>query len=114
PFCSTLRGQGSGREACVDGIAILEGEVRELIRRRGLDPVRDPGIADLVREALGDYDDRALAGSVPPLTDPAAAAKAVLDAVAGMGVLHPYLDDPTIEEIWINGPAQVFVARSGV
>ncbi len=33
--------------------------------------------------------------------------------VAGFGPLQPYLDDPTVEEVWINEPARVFVARDG-
>lgn len=98
----------------MDGVAILEGEVRELIRRRGLDPVRDrPGIDALVSDALADYDERSVIGSVPTLPDPAAAHKAVVDAVAGLGPLQRYLDDPEVEEIWINSPTQVFVARRG-
>lgn len=32
----------------------------------------------------------------------------------GFGVLQPLLDDPQIEEIWVNDPHQVFVARSGI
>jgi pilus assembly protein CpaF len=98
----------------MDGVVILEGEVRELIRRRGLDPVRDrPGIDALVADAMADYDERSVLGSVPPLPDPGAAHKAVVDAVAGLGPLQRYLDDPEIEEIWINSPSQVFVARRG-
>jgi pilus assembly protein CpaF len=31
----------------------------------------------------------------------------------GFGKLQPLLDDPAIEEIWINGPSKVFVAKSG-
>ena len=38
----------------------------------------------------------------------------MLDAVAGLGPLQPYLDDPEVEEIWINEPGRVFVARHGV
>lgn len=34
--------------------------------------------------------------------------------ISGFGPLQPLLDDPTIEEIWINSPNEVFVARSGV
>ena len=30
------------------------------------------------------------------------------------GALQPYFDDPEVEEIWINGPDRVFVARRGV
>jgi len=98
----------------MDGVGILEGEVRELIRRRGLDPVRDrPGIDALVADAMADYDERSVIGSVPVLPDPAAAHKAVVDAVAGLGPLQRYLDDPEVEEIWINSPSQVFVARRG-
>lgn len=98
----------------MDGVAILEGEVRELIRRRGVDPVRDrAGVQALVQAALADYDERSLLGAVPPLADAAAAHKAVLDAVAGLGPLQRYLDDPEVEEIWINEPTQVFVARRG-
>ena len=98
----------------MDGIALLEHDVRELIRRRGVDPLRDPaGLDALVRDALADYDERSLRGHVPPLADPDAATKAVVDAVAGLGPLQPYLDDPEVEEIWINAPHQVFVARRG-
>ncbi|HLS25876.1 MAG TPA: ATPase, T2SS/T4P/T4SS family [Beutenbergiaceae bacterium] len=97
-----------------DGVGLLEREVRELIRRRGLDPMRENGaIHDLIDEALADYDDRALVGLVPPLPDRRAAAKAVHDAVVGLGPLQPYLDDPEIEEIWINDPGKVFIARNG-
>jgi pilus assembly protein CpaF len=98
----------------VDGVAILEHEVRELIRRTGLDPARDrAGVVALVTDVMADYDERSVVGAVPPLTDPAAAHKAVVDAVAGLGPLQQYLDDPDVEEIWINAPSQVFVARRG-
>ncbi|WNB86404.1 ATPase, T2SS/T4P/T4SS family [Cellulomonas sp. ATA003] len=98
----------------MDGVAILESEVRELIRRRGLDPVRDhQGVRDLVSAVVADYDERSLLGAVPPLVDVTAASKAVVDAVAGLGPLQRYLDDDEVEEIWINAPAQVFVARHG-
>jgi pilus assembly protein CpaF len=33
--------------------------------------------------------------------------------VAGFGPLQPYLDDPQVEEIWINDPGRVFIARHG-
>jgi pilus assembly protein CpaF len=98
----------------VDGGTIVEDEVRELIRRRGLDPTRDPGgVRRLVEDAVADYDDRSLSGSLPPLADRPGTVKSVLDAVAGLGPLQRYLDDPTVEEIWINEPGKVFVARHG-
>jgi hypothetical protein len=99
----------------MEGVAILETEVRELIRRRGIDPVRDRrGIQDLVADALADYDGRSVIGAVPPLTDPLAALKSIVDAVAGLGPLQRYLDDPEVEEIWINSPQSSIRAGESV
>jgi pilus assembly protein CpaF len=93
---------------------ILEAEVRELVRRRGIDPIADTdSVALLIDEAVADYSDRTITSSLPPLTDAIGASRGVLDAVAGFGPLQPLLDDPTIEEIWINEPGRVFVARHG-
>lgn len=97
-----------------DGVAILEDEVRELIRRRGLDPARDAdGVESLIAAAVADYDDRALLGLVPRLGDIDDAKKALHDVITGLGPLQRYLDDPEIEELWINEPGKVFVARAG-
>ena len=35
------------------------------------------------------------------------------DEVAGFGPLQRYLDDPDVEELWINEPSRIFVARRG-
>ena len=35
-------------------------------------------------------------------------------SITGYGPLQPFFDDPTVEEIWINAPTRVFVARDGV
>jgi pilus assembly protein CpaF len=94
--------------------AIVEDEVRELVRRRGIDPVAEPVVVTrLIDEVVSDYLDRAVTSQLPPLGDTAPVARAVLDAVAGFGPLQPFLDDPTIEEIWINEPGRVFIARRG-
>ena len=94
--------------------AIVEDEVRELVRRRGIDPVAEGGaVRQLVDEVVGDYRDRAVTAALPPLGDPSHITRRVVDAVAGFGPLQPFLDDPEIEEIWINEPGRVFVARRG-
>jgi pilus assembly protein CpaF len=96
------------------GIDVVEDEVRELVRRRGLDPDVDGGaIRRLIDEVLADYDERTLTSSLPPLVDPASTARNVYDAVAGYGPLQRYLDDPQVEEIWVNEPGRVFIARAG-
>ena len=98
----------------MDAVAIMADEVRELIRRRGLDPARDvSGLRRLVEDVVADYDTRTLSGMLPPLADGGRAVKQVLDEVAGLGPLQQYLDDPSVEEIWINEPGKVFVARHG-
>lgn len=93
----------------------IDAEVRELLRRSRLDPAtEDLAVKRLISDAVRDYDERCLRDGRPLLDDPEAAAKRLWDAVAGYGPLQPYLDDPTIEEVWINQPSRVFVARGGI
>lgn len=48
------------------------------------------------------------------LTQPVNTAKEeAIQELSGLGKLQPLLDDPTIEEIWINEPTRIFVARNG-
>ena len=98
----------------MEAVRIVEDEVRELIRRRGLDPFRQAGeVRRLVDEAITDYDERALLAPLPPIGPLETARRFVFDAVAGFGALQPLLDDPAIEEIWLNAPNEIFVARNG-
>ncbi|MDQ1447898.1 MAG: pilus assembly protein CpaF [Actinomycetota bacterium] len=98
----------------MDAVDVVEDEVRELVRRRGLDPSNDgPSVRLLVEEVVADYDERTLTSSLPPLLDPRGAVRAVYDAVAGFGPLQRYLDDVLVEEIWINEPGRVFIAKRG-
>ena len=98
----------------MDATTIVEREVRELVRRRGLDPANDAAaVRRLVDEVISDYDERSLSSTLPPLPDRGRTSRDVYDAVAGFGPLQRYLDDPTVEEIWVNEPGRVFVARRG-
>lgn len=98
----------------MDAVGIVEDEVRELIRRRGLDPAEQGvEVRRLVEAAVSDYDQRAMLGAVPPLGRLNDARKLVYDAVAGFGPLQPFLDDPSVEEIWLNAPSEVYIARDG-
>ncbi len=98
----------------MSAVDTVEAEVRELVRRRGLDPITDhTQMRRLVDEVVTDYDERAMTSTLAPLTDARQAARAVYDAVAGFGPLQRHLDDPSVEEIWINEPGRVFVARRG-
>jgi len=89
-------------------------EVRELVRERGLDPqAQAAAMRGLVESVVGDFGDRSARDGSAPLADPAGAVRDVLATIAGFGPLQRYLDDPTVEEIWINDPGRVFVARRG-
>jgi pilus assembly protein CpaF len=96
-------------------ITIVEEEVRELVRRRGVDPAREGsiGVGTLVDEVLTDYERRSQSTNLPRVNDRASVRAAVLNRVAGLGPLQPFMDDPDVEEIWINGPGKVFCARAG-
>ncbi|HLR96607.1 MAG TPA: ATPase, T2SS/T4P/T4SS family [Jiangellaceae bacterium] len=93
---------------------MIDSEVREIVRERGLDPMTESHLVRrIVDEVVTDYDERSLSQNLPPLGDYATVSQAVLDAVAGCGPLQPFLDDPNVEEIWINEPSRVFIARNG-
>lgn len=97
-----------------EAVARIEGDVRELIRRSGIDPARDHAeMRQLVLDAVQEYDERSLHGGLPVLGDPGDAVRSILSVVAGYGPLQRYFDDPEVEEIWINQPSRVFVARGG-
>ena len=97
----------------MDAAIIIESESRELIRRRGLDVHADQ-LEPLIREVVTDYDRRSSSGEVPPLRgDDETTVAEIAARIGGFGPLQEMLDDPGIEEIWLNSPSQVFCARNG-
>ncbi|MEE1616933.1 CpaF family protein [Brachybacterium sp. J153] len=96
----------------MDVTAVIENESRELIRRRGLDARADQ-LEPLIREVVADYDRRSASGEVPVLREPDTLVAEVAGRIGGFGPLQELLDDPTVEEIWLNSPSQVFLARNG-
>jgi pilus assembly protein CpaF len=96
-------------------VTIIADRVRERVRREGVDLGSDRSLADgYVREEIRRYSERALGGSLPLLQDERRAEREVVASITGFGPLQPFFDDDTVEEIWINGPERVFVARDGV
>jgi pilus assembly protein CpaF len=107
-------GSGAVASCAVDAAAVVEDEVRDLVRRRGIDPLADDTrMRRLVDDVIADYEERSAASAMPMLSDPTVVAREVYDAIAGFGPLQRFLDDPAVEEIWINEPGRVFVARRG-
>ena len=76
------------------------------VRRRSVGEGANPGLV-IAEELEGTYpgaDEAVMEGHL----------RAVRDEVFGFGALQPYLDDPSVEEIWINAPDRIFIARAGL
>lgn len=100
--------------AADDVVARLDEELRAAVRRDGLDPQAEvTRVRHLAIDLVRAHDERSLTGVVPPVGDQESVVSELVARVAGFGPLQPLLDDPTVEEIWINGPDRVFVARHG-
>lgn len=92
----------------------LDTTLRERVRSEGLDPQRDTAaLRRLATRVVREHDERSLTGVVAPVADPDAVVESLVADLAGFGPLQPYLDDPEVEEIWINDPSRVFIARAG-
>ena len=89
-------------------VARLDEELRAAVRREGLDPQREvPSVRRLATGLVRAHDERSLTGVVAPVADPEALVAELVARVAGFGPLQPFLDDPTVEEVWINSPVSV-------
>jgi pilus assembly protein CpaF len=85
--------------------ATVAEQVRAHVRARGIDPLLQPGeVRSLVDEVIAD---------LVPDDSTAQAARSAFDAIAGFGALQRFFDDETVEEVWINAPGRVFIARDG-
>jgi len=94
--------------------ASLAEQVRSRVREEGIDPVRESTVVRQIAEDVARaHDERSLTGAVAPLDDLLRVVGDLVSSVSGFGPLQAYLDDPTVEEIWVNEPSRVFVARHG-
>jgi pilus assembly protein CpaF len=93
-----------------DPVRVIADSVRSRARRGTLGGT--PAAA--VQEELRHYAEHAFGADVPLIADERRAERQIVADLTGFGQLQPLLDDPSIEEIWINGPTRVFVARGGI
>ena len=92
----------------------LDASLRDAVRSEALDPQRDPAaVRRLAARLVAEHDERSLTGAVLPLPDAGTAVDELVARISGFGPLQRYLDDSEVEEIWINDPSRVFVARAG-
>jgi len=88
----------------------LDAQVREIVRRDGVDPQRDAVVVRRIAQSVvRDHDERSLTGLVAPVADPASIVGELVARISGFGPLQQFLDDDTVEEIWINDPCAAFV-----
>jgi pilus assembly protein CpaF len=105
---------GSGGVMHAALVEQLDARVRDLVRHEGVDPQAEPQVVrGLAERVVREHDERSLTGAVAPVPDPGAYVGELVARVSGFGPLQPFLDDPEVEEIWINDPTRVFVARRG-
>lgn len=96
------------------GLTSIAERVRERLRTEEVDPSRDPERASYIARAeVRRHNDFALARGVDVIEDEAASVRDILSTVSGYGPLQALLDDPDVEEIWINAPDKVYIARDG-
>ena len=78
----------------------------ERVRQRRVD-AGEP-LASVIADEVALYVSNGKDVSAEPLS------QSLKDELVGLGPLQQFLDDPSVEEIWINSPEDVFVARAGV
>ncbi|BDV30948.1 CpaF family protein [Microbacterium terricola] len=104
----------SAAGAVAPAAAVAE-RVRDRLRDERIDPAREPErAAQLARAEVRRHNDFALARGLAVVEDEAACVRDVLATVSGYGPLQRYIDDPTVEELWINAPDRIFIARDGI
>ncbi len=98
----------------VDLVAELDQQVRAVVRREGVDPQLDVlRVRRIAEQVVHAHDERSLTGVGVPVPDPVAVVGELVARVSGFGPLQPFLEDFRVEEIWINEPSRVFIARNG-
>ena len=102
-------------DGMTDPVRTIADRVRTRVLREGVDLARDESVAArYAQEEVRRYSERALGGAHAQLGDEVGTAREVVASLTGYGPLQPFFDDATVEEIWINSPTRVFVARAGV
>ena len=96
-------------------VPVIAQRVRARLRADAVDvAVERDAAGRYVRDELRRYGEHALGGDAPIIRDEAETERAVLAELVGLGALQPLLDDPEVEEVWINAPDRIFAARDGI
>lgn len=97
-----------------NALSILEDDLKERIHNEiALDP---PSLYRVAKEVVQSYRQRAASEQLPPLSEGESdgeVAGELIKRLSGFGALSELLEDPTVEEVWVNHPGYVFVSRNG-
>ena len=84
-------------------------EVRTRVRTGGISPHEEViELRHMVEDILAQSTNAASDNESPQIL-----VDQIANQISGFGKLQPLLDDPSVEEIWINEPGRIFVARNG-
>jgi pilus assembly protein CpaF len=70
-------------------------------------------VRSIIEDEVAAYERRAVTTNGPLLLDADGVKRRLFDAVFGLGLLQPLMDDPRVEEIIVNGPLRIFTIRDG-
>ncbi|MGO3886027.1 MAG: CpaF family protein [Mycetocola sp.] len=91
----------------------MERAVEDVVRRvrqRVHHDVDQDELGVVAREETARRAEEGRAGRAEAVSDEAELERRVRAELSGFGLIQPLLDDPSIEEIWINAPDRVFVS----
>ena len=84
-------------------------EVRTRVRTGGISPHEEVvELRHMVEDILSQSNNAASDNESPQIL-----VQNIANQISGFGLLQPLLDDPSVEEIWINEPGRIFIARNG-
>lgn len=96
--------------------AELRVAVARLLSERQLSapgPEEEARIRALIHEHIHGYQRRAAMTNTTLLMEPDRVEQRLFDDFLRLGILQPLIDDPEVEEIFVNHPARVFLIRDG-
>ncbi len=109
---------GRPKPAAVSGRPALLREIKDRLEADvigAFDAMRDVSKADDVRAEVARIVDRTIeaSGFVVTRDERLRLVGELVDEITGFGPLEPLLADPTITEVMVNGPHQVYIERAG-
>lgn len=82
------------------------------MKRMMMSNTKDDDLSSKARKTIDEIIE-VLAAEIPRSTSKGQLAKDVYDEAMGLGPLEPYLADPEITEVMVNGPDSIYVERKG-